>query len=144
MARLKITIEGEMSPEEVKRYIMTAWAGLPHDVAVSEVDLREPAGTVEVPPPAAPVPAPEQVVEAAAPAAVVEAPAPTSSGSLVETLAAHKKLSQVLASIVESGLATDLPSVVALCRNLQSEVPILERLGAGLEDRVTRTWAGMQ
>jgi len=49
MARLKITIEGEMSPEEMKRYIAAAWGNLPRDIAVSEVDLDEPSGTVGVP-----------------------------------------------------------------------------------------------
>lgn len=143
MARLKITIEGEMSPEEIKRYIVAAWAGLPHEVAVSEVDMREPAGTVEVPVavPAPVAPVPVELVP------VVESPAPApapAAGSLVDTLNSHKKLSQILQSMVESGLAFDLPSILSLCRDLQSQVPMLERLGASLEDRVTRTWAGMQ
>lgn len=152
MARLKITIEGEMSPEEVKRYIVAAWANLPHEVAVSEVDMREPAGTVEVPPPPAPAPlkqAPAIVtypadppVEEAAPAPVVEESA--APATRLEILASHKKLSQVLAAIVEMGAAHDLPSVISVCRDMQSQLPILERLGAALEDRVTRTWAGMQ
>lgn len=160
MARLKITIEGEMSPEEVKRYIVAAWAGLPHEVAVSEVDLDAPTGTSKVPPPPAPVePEPNLwLPPGAAPAVTSVKPAPTpepfagkavqehaekAEDSLVKALCTHKKLSDVLQEIVDQTGTTELSGIIEVCRTLQTQVPILERLGAGLEDRVTRTWTMM-
>ena len=152
MARLKITIEGEMSPEEVKRYIVAAWAGLPHEVAVSEVDLNESTGTAKVPL----APAPELVAAAPEPAPVEAPPAPEpfagkavqdhaekAEDSLVKALCAHKKLSDAVAVIMEHTGAKELSDVLEVCRTLQSQVPILERLGAGLEDRISRTWTMM-
>jgi len=152
MARLKITIEGEMSPEEMKRYIAAAWGNLPRDIAVSEVDLDEPSGTLEVPvlaieeTVAVPVVVdPIQELPATpAPIPVSPPPEPEPAGSFADTLSSFKKLSQVLQAIVDSGQASDLAGVVTVCQQMQGQVPILERLGAGLEDRVTRTWAGMQ
>lgn len=149
MARLKITIEGEMSPEEVKRYIVAAWAGLPHEVAVSEVDLNESTGTVKVPPPAAPEPAPVEAAPVLAPTPepfagkAVQEHAEKAEDSLVKALCAHKKLSDVLQEIVDRTGTTELSGIIEVCQALQTQVPILERLGAGLEDRVTRTWTMM-
>lgn len=149
MARLKITIEGEMSPEEVKRYIVAAWAGLPHEVAVSEVDLNESTGTSKVPPPAAPEPAPVEAAPVPAPAPepfagkAVQEHAEKAEDSLVKALCTHKKLSDVLQEIVDRTGTTELSGIIEVCQTLQTQVPILERLGAGLEDRVTRTWTMM-
>lgn len=145
MARLKITIEGEMSPEEVKRYIVAAWAGLPHEVAVSEVDLNESTGTLEVPPPPAPEPAPVEAAPAPEPFAgkAVQEHTEKAEDSLVKALCTHKKLSDVLQEIVDRTGTTELSGIIEVCQTLQTQVPILERLGAGLEDRVTRTWTMM-
>lgn len=151
MARLKITIEGEMSPEEMKRYIMAAWGNLPRDVAISEVDESTPGdGLSELlhaaPQPTAPEPVPV-VEEAPAPPPPPPAPAgeadPQSEGFVAE-LCKIKKLCDVLAEIRHRTTIKELPEVIELCRSLQMRVPILERLGAGLEDRVTRTWEGMK
>lgn len=149
MARLKITIEGEMSPEEVKRYIVAAWAGLPHEVAVSEVDLDESTGALEVPPPPAPEPAPVEAAPVPAPTPepfagkAVQEHAERAEESLVKALCTHKKLSDVLQEIVDRTGTTELSGIIEVCHTLQTQVPILERLGAGLEDRVTRTWTMM-
>lgn len=141
MARLKITIEGEMSPEEMKRYIMAAWGNLPRDIAISEVDTSEPnAELVEAlhatPEPAPPVPVAPPVVPEHAPVVAEE--------SLAQHLGTYKKLCDVLAAIVQRTGKQELSEVTELCRSMQHEVPILERLGAGLEDRVKRTWEGMK
>ena len=152
MARLKITIEGEMSPEEVKRYIVAAWAGLPHEVAVSEVDLNESTGTVKVPTvtdwvpvEAAPAPAPVEAPPAPEPfgGKEVQEHAAKAEDSLVAALSTQKKLADALATIVEHTGAKELSDVLEVCKTLQSQVPILKRLGAGLEDRVSRAWAMM-
>lgn len=141
MARLKITIEGEMSPEEMKRYIMAAWGNLPRDIAISEVDTSEPNAelvealhaTSEIAPP---VPVAPPVVPEPTPAVAEE--------SLAQHLGTYKKLCDVLAAIVQRTGKQELSEVTELCRSMQHEVPILERLGAGLEDRVKRTWEGMK
>lgn len=131
MARLKITIEGDMTPEEMKRYIVASWqlkAELPHDVAISTVDSHDDE-------PAAPAPV---VVEPPA-----TTPAPVAERSLVERLSEPKMLSQLLRVFVADGV-TDLGEIIAHCRTLQGQVPMLGRLGAALEDRITRTWEGMK
>ena len=145
MARLKITIEGEMSPEEVKRYIVAAWANLPHEVAVSEFETDGPQPVpVKI---AAPEPVAVPVVQM--PVAVVEAPEPTpqpeappQEQSMADRLNQHKKLSQLILELQNAGYV-ELPAIVAACQNLQSQVPLLLRLGERLEDRITRTYEGM-
>ena len=47
MAKLRIVIEGEMTPEEMRQYIASAWGTLPAGAVLS--GMEEPSGTVEVP-----------------------------------------------------------------------------------------------
>ena len=44
MARLKITIEGEMTPEEMRHYIATAWGALPPSAV--QIEQEEPPHAV--------------------------------------------------------------------------------------------------
>ena len=136
MARLKITIEGEMSPEEMKRYIAAAWGNLPRDIAVSEIEPDEPSGTVKVP-----------VIEQPAVAVVpveVTVPDQPAASDLVAKLNECKKLSQLLQVLVEEKGAKTVHELIEFCKHYRAQVPNLERLGAGLEDRVTRTFEGMR
>lgn len=143
MARLKITIEGEMSPEEMKQYIAAAWGNLPRDIAVSEVDLDEPSGTLEVPvetitepaPVVEPEPEPEPTLEP-----VVEAPA--GERSMADRLNECSKTTQMIDLL--GGREAGLAHVLSVFREVQPHVPLLLRLGDQLEDRITRTFEGMK
>jgi len=146
MARLRMIIEGEMTPEEMQQYIAAAWGcKVPRDLAISTVEA-DPPGSVTFPwdATAAKEEAPPIRESPPTPAPIPESPPATAAESLDKVLIAYKKLSEVLRAIIDHGAASDLAGVIEVCRSLQSQVPILERLGAGLEDRVTRTWAGMQ
>lgn len=131
MARLRIVIEGEMSPEELKTYMAAAWslkAHLPHDVALSTVDLdAEPAAPVaqEEPPPPPP-PEPEPIPE----------PAPVED-SLVARMGKCATLAILIDRLETEGMEWD--AILRTCLHHQKEVPLLERFGASLEDRLQRT-----
>lgn len=137
MARLRITIEGEMSPEELKAYMAAAWslkAQLPHDVALSTVDLdaepaapvaEEPAPVVEPEPVALPVVEPEQPEQA------------PQEETLVEQMGKCKTLAILIDRLEQKGLEWD--AILRTCLQYQKEVPLLERQGASLEDRLCRT-----
>lgn len=147
MARLRIVIEGEMSPEELKTYMAAAWslkAQLPHDVALSTVDLdAEPHanGTAAVqvaqeepppPPPPEPEPAALPVVE---PEPIPE-PAPVED-SLVARMGKCATLAILIDRLETEGMEWD--AILRTCLHHQKEVPLLERFGASLEDRLQRT-----
>ncbi len=138
MARLRITIEGEMSPEELKAYISAAWslkAQLPHDVALSTVDLDESAPVAQEEPSAPPVVEPEP----SAPAVVEpEQPAPDPQEETVaEKLGKFKTLAILIDRLEQEGMEWD--AILRLCLQHQKHVPLLERQGASLEDRLSRT-----
>lgn len=137
MARLRIVIEGEMSPEELKTYMAAAWslkAQMPHDVAISTVDLdAEPhadgAAAVQVAqeePPPPPPPAPEPIPE----------PAPVED-SLVARMGKCATLAILIDRLETEGMEWD--AILRTCLHHQKEVPLLERFGASLEDRLCRT-----
>lgn len=128
MARLRITIEGEMSPEELKTYISAAWslkAQLPHDVALSTVDLDESAPVAQEEPSAPAVVEPEQ-----------PAPAPQEE-TVAEKLGKFKTLAILIDRLEQEGMEWD--AILRLCLQHQKHVPLLERQGASLEDRLSRT-----
>lgn len=137
MARLRIVIEGEMSPEELKTYMAAAWslkAQLPHDVALSTVNLdAEPHanGTAAVQvaqeePPPPPPPEPEPIPE----------PAPVED-SLVARMGKCATLAILIDRLETEGMEWD--AILRTCLHHQKEVPLLERFGASLEDRLQRT-----
>lgn len=138
MARLRIVIEGEMSPEELKTYMAAAWslkAQLPHDVALSTVDLdaeppapvaQEPALVVESEPAALPVVEPEPIPE----------PDPVED-SLVARMGKCATLAILIDRLETEGMEWD--AILRTCIHHQKEVPLLERFGASLEDRLQRT-----
>ncbi len=144
MARLKITIEGEMSPEDMKRYIAAAWGNLPHDIAVSEVETDDPAPQAATPAPVfsepvstAPVPAP---VEAPKPAAVA---GQLSEGQVIE-LASAGKLSAIVQAIRDIGV-TDTNAILAEVLRIKSAIPGLAKLSEQqLADRIPRVLEMMQ
>ena len=152
MARLRITIEGEMSPEELKTYMAAAWslkAQLPHDVALSTVDLDESSPVAQEPATEA-IPAPsdspfEAIAEAivepepSAPAVVEpEQPAPAPQEETVaEKLGKFKTLAILIDRLEQDGMEWD--AILRLCLQHQKHVPLLERQGASLEDRLSRT-----
>ena len=138
MARLRITIEGEMSPEELKTYMAAAWslkAQLPHDVALSTVDLDESAPVAQEEPSPPPVVEPEP----SAPAVVEpEQPAPDPQEETVaEKLGKFKTLAILIDRLEQEGMEWD--AILRLCIQHQKHVPLLERQGASLEDRLSRT-----
>jgi len=148
MARLRITIEGEMSPEELKAYISAAWslkAQLPHDVALSTVDLDESAPVAQEEPSAPAVVEPEPSApavvepEPSAPAVVEpEQPAPDPQEETVaEKLGKFKTLAILIDRLEQEGMEWD--AILRLCLQHQKHVPLLERQGASLEDRLSRT-----
>lgn len=138
MARLRIVIEGEMSPEELKTYMAAAWslkAHLPHDVALSTVDLdaepaapvaEEPSPVVESEPAALPVVEPEPIPE----------PAPVED-SLVARMGKCATLAILIDRLETEGM--EWAAILRTCLHHQKEVPLLERFGASLEDRLQRT-----
>ena len=138
MARLRITIEGEMSPEELKAYISAAWslkAQLPHDLALSTVDLDESAPVAQEEPSAPAIVEPEP----SAPAVVEpEQPAPAPQEETVaEKLGKFKTLAILIDRLEQEGMEWD--AILRLCLQHQKHVPLLERQGASLEDRLSRT-----
>lgn len=159
MAKIRaVIIEGEMSPSELKEYVDAFWRGdstltrvaaqadMVPDAPKAPAKKREEVPALEVPPAfsipvvAAPEPAPEPV------AVVVEAPpapAPVSASGRVEQIASQRKLSSVLQFLKDEGHVT-LEAVIEQCKPLRDVVPVLQRLGEGLEDRITRTWEGMK
>lgn len=137
MARLRIVIEGEMSPEELKTYMAAAWslkAQLPHDVALSTVDLdAEPPANgkaivqvAQEEPPPPPPPEPEPIPE----------PAPVEE-SLVALMGKCATLAILIDRLETEGMEWD--AILRTCLHHQKEVPLLERFGASLEDRLQRT-----
>lgn len=77
------------------------------------------------------------------PEAVVETEEQTNASSLVDDLVACKRLSGVIERLQREG-HTDTASLIAACKTHRDSVPLLQRLGEGLEDRVTRTLEGMK
>ena len=147
MARLRIVIEGEMSPEEMKRYIAAAWGcDVPRDVAISTVDLDEaptpvaaPAETIQEPEPT-PEPVPVTVIDSEPVSVpVVEAPA---EESMADRLNRCKKTSDMIELV--GGREAGLAHVLSVFREVQPHVPLLLRLGDQLEDRITRTFEGLK
>lgn len=147
MAKIRaVIIEGEMSPSELKEYVDAFWRGdttLTRVAAQAELIPDPPAPKkkaepvsipVEAPPDPEPVPV---VVEAAPPAATI------SVSDRVEQIASQRKLSSVLQFLKDEGHVT-LEAVIEQCKPLRDVVPVLQRLGEGLEDRITRTWEGMK
>ena len=159
MAKIRcIIIEGEMSPRELKEYSDAFWYGTPatsqRAVATTEVDLRDMSmeeikannREIEAAQDAAPAPVPAPV-PAPAPA-VVEAPAPAPAPAPVpaermERLLACKRGVDFVTLLIEEGKTT-LEDILAECRALQPYIPRLQALGAGMEERMTRTFEGMQ
>ena len=126
-----------MSPEELKTYMAAAWslkAQLPHDVALSTVNLdAEPHanGTAAVQvaqeePPPPPPPEPEPIPE----------PAPVED-SLVARMGKCATLAILIDRLETEGMEWD--AILRTCLHHQKEVPLLERFGASLEDRLQRT-----
>jgi hypothetical protein len=147
MARLRIVIEGEMSPEEMKQYIAAAWGcNVPRDVAISTVDLDEPSGTVDVPVETITEPAP--VVETEAPPEPVVVSVVDSGPEIVPVVSMADRLNQCKKIIemidVLGGREAGLSYVLSVFRDVQAHVPLLLRLGDQLEDRITRTFEGMK
>lgn len=162
MARLRIVIEGEISPEELKTYMAAAWslkAHLPHDVALSTVDLdAEPATPVapteQLPVFADPIlqgimntcPPPGTVLQGAIPAPLgpypvvepepIPEPAPVED-SLVARMGKCATLAILIDRLETEGMEWD--AILRTCLHHQKEVPLLERFGASLEDRLQRT-----
>jgi cell division septation protein DedD len=149
-----VIIEGEMSPAELKEYVDAFWRGdstltrvaaqseLVPDASKAESRTKAPAvrntevSTHTIPVVAAPEPEPVEVV--------VEAPpAPAAAPDRLEQLAACKRLSNVLQLLKDEGHAT-IEALIAECKTIRDSVPVLQRLGEGLEDRITRTWEGMK
>lgn len=77
------------------------------------------------------------------PEAVVETEEQTNAASLIDDLVACKRLSGVIERLQREG-HTDTASLIAACKTHRDSVPLLQRLGEGLEDRVTRTLEGMK
>ena len=157
MAKIRaVIIEGEMSPSELKEYVDAFWRGdstltrvaaqadMVPDAPKAPAKKREEVPALEVPPAfsipvvAAPEPEPVPVVVEAPPA-----PATISASGRVEQIASQRKLSSVLQFLKDEGHVT-LEAVIEQCKPLRDVVPVLQRLGEGLEDRITRTWEGMK
>jgi len=110
----------------------------PIEVPVIEEVKTEPVPVVDAVLPPTPVPA--AVMKVFPEAEVVAADEPT---PLLETLLACKRLAGILEILQQAGHA-DLPALIAACKTYREQVPLLQRLGEGLEDRVTRTFEGMK
>lgn len=148
MAKIRtIIIEGEMTPAELRAFADAFWNdptnGTVRAVASSEVDLRgTPMEEIktnnqhhEAVQAAAPAP-----VAAPAPAPVVEAP---TADERITRLKGAKRMNELLAMLQQEGLST-LEEMLAECHRLKASIPGLQKLGEGLDDRITRTWEGMQ
>ena len=151
MAKIRaVIIEGEMSPSELKEYVDAFWRG--------DSTLTRVAAQADLIPDPVPAPAPKKKdapvhhVEVYAPPAaepipvVVEAPpAPVEAApqDRLGNLAQCKKLSNVLQMLKDEGHGT-IEALIAECKTIRDSVPVLQRLGEGLEDRITRTWEGMK
>lgn len=62
---------------------------------------------------------------------------------LVADLQGCKRLASLLERLQQAG-HQDLPALIEACKQYKDKVPLLQRLGDGLEDRVTRTYEGMK
>lgn len=144
MAKIRsIIIEGDMTPAELREFADAFWnnptPNTQRAVATTSVDMRQ--HTVEEIKAAQPAPPVEPAPSAPAPAPVVEA-APAQDDRMTRLLGA-KRMNELLAMLQEEGFTT-LDQMMAECRKLQPHHPGLRKLGEGLEDRITRTWEGMQ
>lgn len=102
----------------------------------------EPAPVVETPKPVELPPAVAKVFPEAIPEAhLVEQE--NSPDNLVADLLECKRLASLLERLQQAG-HQDLPALIAACKEYKDRVPLLQRLGDGLEDRVTRTFEGMK
>lgn len=128
MARLKITIEGDMSPDELKLYLASIWADLPRDKAemVYTQTPEENAAVLETMAALPPEPAPAS-----------KAAGVLSEAKVVE-LASAGKLSAIVQAIQELGV-TDPDAITAEVVRIKSAIPGLAKLSAeALADRIPR------
>lgn len=105
------------------------------------VAAPEPAVTTATPPPAKEIP--PTVAKVFPEAVIVEQEEPPTATDLVADLLACKRLSGVLERLQQAGHA-GLPALIEACKTYRDSVPLLQRLGEGLEDRITRTFEGMK
>lgn len=139
MARLKITIEGEMSPEEMKRYIAAAWGNLPRDIAISEMESDDPVPQTATPAPVFSEPVSTVADEAVALTPPVSAPVSgqLSEGQIME-LASTGKLSSIVQAVRDLGV-TDTNAILAEVLRIKSAIPGLAKLSEQqLADRIPR------
>lgn len=104
------------------------------------VAAPEPAVTTATPPPAQEIP---PAVAKVFPEAVVETQQEAAASDVLADLLACKRLSGVLERLQQAGHA-ELPALIEACKTYRDSVPLLQRLGEGLEDRITRTFEGMK
>lgn len=129
MARLKITIEGDMSPDEMKLYLASIWGDLPRDKA-EMVYTQTPEENAAVLETMAALPP-----EPPAPTAKVEG---VLSEAKVLELASAGKLSAIVQAIQEAGV-TDTEAIVAEVVRIKSAIPGLAKVSADtLADRIPR------
>lgn len=102
---------------------------------------QEPTPT-PIPTPTQPVELPPAVAKVF-PEAEVVSDEQDAATDLVSDLVACKRLSGILERLQKAG-HTDMPALIAACKTHRDAVPLLQRLGEGLEDRVTRTFEGMK
>lgn len=170
MAKIRmIVIEGEMTPDETIKLAKAFSAGdeaftsiqlpngvmgqvaslakgeeqpRPRPIAVPVIEKSEPVAVpvTEAPAPVVEVP---PAVAKVFPEAVVEAEPAAASSSLLEDLLGCKRLVGVLERLQREG-HKELPALIEACKSYRDQVPMLQRLGDGLEDRVTRTFEGMK
>ena len=171
MAKIRmIVIEGDMSVEDVQRLAkgfsagdeaftsvtlpsgVTAQAATlnntddqprPRPLAVPVVVEDKPVHIPVVEAPKAPEPAVPPAIAKVFPEAVVEPEPSPAASSLVDDLLSCKRLSGIIERLQKAG-HTDTASLIAACKTHRDSVPLLQRLGEGLEDRVTRTLEGMK
>lgn len=166
MAKIRmIVIEGEMSVDDVRRLAQAFSAddatftsvtlpnGVTAQAATLAKDEQKPRPRpIEVPVVAEDKPVAIPVVEAPSP---VEVPAAVAAvfpeaevaqeeaAPLLESLLGCKRLAGILEILQQAG-HEGLPALIEACKTYRDNVPLLQRLGEGLEDRVTRTFEGMK
>lgn len=143
MARLKITIEGEMTPEEMQRYIAATWGNfkdLPRDSAEYVTEVEAPQAATPAPTFSEPVSTAPAAPPAPKTAAVV---GQLSEGQVIE-LASAGKLSAIVQAIRDIGV-TDTEAILAEVLRIKSAIPGLAKLSAEqLADRIPRVLEMMQ
>ena len=170
MAKIRmIVIEGEMTPDETIKLAKAFSTGdeaftsiqlpngvtgqvaslakseehpRPRPIAVPAVEKSEPVAVpvVEAPAPVVEIP---PAIAKVFPEAVIETEQETASVSLLEDLLGCKRLVGILERLQQDG-HKELPALIEACKSYREQVPMLQRLGDGLDDRVTRTFEGMK